>query len=276
MKILRVFPRRIKAATPDDDMAVVGRQPELTDYGRCDEVHVSVTFDWDKPKGEMLAEAWQVLGVPVKLGGPAYNTKAGEFTPGLYLKKGYVITSRGCPNKCDFCKVPEREGPLRTLKIKDGWNVLDNNLLACPIEHQQAVFDMLDRQRRPVRLTGGLEAARFTPWHATRLSAMRIESIWMAYDYPADYEPLRAAVALLRGQLVREHARKKVGAYVLMVRIEFVCPACGSRRFFVRPRKSVRCTRCGRGFTVTNFDLLEIFQNALGDKPNSARFSRLD
>lgn len=217
-RILRVFPRLVKAATPDDDLAVVGREPELADYGRCDEVHVSVTFDWDKPKGERLAEAWQVLGVPVKLGGPAYLSEAGEFTPGMYLKKGYTITSRGCPNKCDFCKVPEREGALRMLPIRDGWNVLDNNLLACPMDHQRAVFDMLDRQCRPVRFTGGIEAARFTNWHLNRMCGMKIESMWMAYDYPADYEPLMDAVAMMQGTLVRPHKSKVVGAYVLMGR----------------------------------------------------------
>jgi hypothetical protein len=149
MRIIRVFPRKTNA-TPDDALAVAGRGPELWD--EADKVLISVAFDADRQKAEELASKWALVA-PVEIGGPAYyeRTPAGEFEPGLFLKRGYVITSRGCPNKCDFCKVPEREGELRLLKIKDGWNVLDNNLLACPMEHQRAVFDMLDRQCRPVR-----------------------------------------------------------------------------------------------------------------------------
>ena len=37
----------------------------------------------------------------------------GDFVPGRYLAPGYVITSRGCPNRCWFCSVWRREGALR-------------------------------------------------------------------------------------------------------------------------------------------------------------------
>ena len=61
------------------------------------------------------------LGVPVHMGGPAFNMPGGDFVPGMYLKKGYVITSRGCPNRCWFCSVPRREGGrLRELPITEG------------------------------------------------------------------------------------------------------------------------------------------------------------
>lgn len=62
----------------------------------CDEVHISVAFTYDIPKAEYLAKLWSHLGAPVKVGGPAYGQRDGDFTPGLYLKKGYTITSRGC------------------------------------------------------------------------------------------------------------------------------------------------------------------------------------
>jgi len=124
---------------------------------------VSVTFTYDIPKAELLAEAWRHTGVPVMLGGPAYNTPGGDFTPGLYLKKGYVITSRGCPNNCWFCSVPVREGGLRELPIVDGNNILDDNLLACSEDHIRAVFTMLERQKERPLLTGGLEARLIPP-----------------------------------------------------------------------------------------------------------------
>ena len=119
MKIARVFPRRTKA-TPDDPLAFTGPPPKegLPDI---EEVHVSVAFTYDMEKACQLAEQWMKLGVPVHMGGPAFNMPGGDFIPGMYLKKGYVITSRGCPNRCWFCSVPRREGDrLRELPITEG------------------------------------------------------------------------------------------------------------------------------------------------------------
>jgi len=138
VKIIRVFPRRTNA-TPTDELAFCG-SPDLLTPG-ADEIHISVTFTYDIPRAEQLATEWKYVG-PVKLGGPAFGQASGEFVPGRYLKHGYVITSRGCPNSCWFCSVPKREGNTRELKITEGWNVLDDNLLACA-----DVFEMLSRQK---------------------------------------------------------------------------------------------------------------------------------
>lgn len=126
MPILRVFPRRTNA-TPLDDY-VTFDPPGLFIPEDITEIHVSVTFTYDLEKAHRLADCWSRIA-PVKIGGPAFNLPGGEFTPGLYLKEGYVITSRGCPNHCWFCAVPKREtNGLHELEIKDGWNVLDDNV----------------------------------------------------------------------------------------------------------------------------------------------------
>ena len=211
--MIRVFPRRTNA-TPDDDGVVVNRGPSLWD--EADEVQVSVTFEWDRPRAESLAKEWAAVA-PVLVGGPAYSSYAGEFIPGQYLRHGYVITSRGCPNRCSHCLVPTREGALRLLPIKDGWNVLDNNLLACPRHHQEAVFQMLLRQPSAPCFTGGFEARRVTEWHAEWMVRLKPETLWMAYDRASEWEPLVEAVAVFkRSGLVGPHKTKRVGAYVLM------------------------------------------------------------
>lgn len=156
-----------------------------------DEVHVSVAFTYDLPKAEELAEQWEDVA-PVRIGGPALDEPGGEFVPGRYLKKGYVITSRGCPNRCWFCRVPIREGGvIRELEIKEGNNILDDNLLACSESHVREVFAMLKRQKygRPM-FTGGLEAKRLKDWHVELLRKVRPKEIFFAYDTPDDYEPL--------------------------------------------------------------------------------------
>jgi hypothetical protein len=115
MKIARVFPRRT-SATPDDGLAFVGDPPLFRP--EADEVHVSCCFTWDRPEAERLARAWANCGYKVRVGGPAYDAPAGDFAPGVYVKTGMTITSRGCIRRCPFCLVPKREGKLRTLPIR--------------------------------------------------------------------------------------------------------------------------------------------------------------
>jgi hypothetical protein len=181
-----------------------------------DEVHVSVAFTYDMPRAERLAKEWEAVGVPVKLGGPAFNEKGGDFIAGRYLNRGYVITSRGCPNRCWFCSVPKREGyELRELPIVDGWNVLDDNLLACSDDHIKAVFEMLGRQEHKPIFTGGLEAKRLQPWHVELLREAKTQRLYMAYDTPDDYEPLvEAGKMLIQGGFTA--ASHKMCAYVLI------------------------------------------------------------
>lgn len=104
-RIIRVFPTKTNA-TPTDELVRIRETPSFFD--EADEVHVSVTFTWDIPIAEWLAKQWEPVAT-VKIGGPAYNEPGGDFIPGMYMRHGYVITSRGCPNRCWFCAVPKRE-----------------------------------------------------------------------------------------------------------------------------------------------------------------------
>lgn len=202
MRIARVFPHKRTAATPDDPLAFVDCYPGLFPP-QVDAVHVSVAFTWCKGRAEELAEAWRVVA-PVTVGGPAYNQPGADFVPGMYLKTGYVITSRGCPNRCWFCSVPHREPGLRELPITDGYIVQDDNLLACSERHIRSVFDMLDRQRRRAELRG-LEARLLKSWHIDLFLRVKAAALWFAYDEPEDYEPLRAAgLQLQEAGLTRE------------------------------------------------------------------------
>lgn len=215
MKIARVFPRRTNA-TPDDELAFVNCSPPLLAMPEVDEVHISVAFTWDLARAEILAKEWEAVGVPVKLGGPAYNEPGGEFVPGRYLKRGYVITSRGCPNRCWFCSVPKREGfKLRELPITSGFNVLDDNLLACSDEHVKAVFDMLGKQKERPMFTGGLEAKILKPWHCELLKSVKTKRMYFAYDTPDDYEPLVEAGKMLRAAGLKTESHV-AGCYVLI------------------------------------------------------------
>ena len=172
-----------------------------------------MAFTYDRAAGERLAEEWARVA-PVEIGGPAYGRPGGEFEPGRYLRRGYIITSRGCPNRCWFCSVWKREPALLELTIRDGTNVLDDNLLACSEEHIRAVFAMLGRQRGPVQFSGGLEAARLRDWHVDLLAGLKPKQAFFAYDTEDDLEPLRVAAGKLREAGLIDRA-KRIRAFVL-------------------------------------------------------------
>lgn len=212
MKLIRVFPRRTKA-TPDDALALT-RPPELFD--EADEVHISVAFTYDIPRAEQLAEHWRHVA-PVKIGGPAYGDSALDFVPGRYIKNGYTITSRGCPRRCWFCKVWKRHPEATPLPaIAEGWNVLDDNLLACPRPHVEAVFDMLRRQKRRVEFTGGLEALSLQDYQVDLLASLKPRpNCFFAYDPGDEFETLADATRrlLAAGFTVASH---RLRCYVLI------------------------------------------------------------
>jgi hypothetical protein len=208
-KIIRVFPRKTKA-TPDDELAFVACPPPF--YAEADEVHISVAFTYDLKFAEELAKWWQPVA-PVLIGGPAMMQPSGEFEPGKYLKPGYVITSRGCPNHCWFCSVWKREGGIRELEIKDGWNVQDDNLLACSEKHIRDVFAMLKRQPHKAEFTGGLEAKLLEQWHVDLLVDLKPAQMFFAYDTQDDLEPLEEASKML---LCADFNRNQMRCYCLI------------------------------------------------------------
>ena len=189
MKIARVFPHRTNA-TPVDDLSFIGHPDLFAYHQEIDKVHISVTFSWDIPMAEWLAKLWKDIA-PIEIGGPATGERGGDFVPGMYLKEGYVITSRGCPNRCWFCSVWRREGEeLRELPITDGWIIQDDNLLSCSEKHIRDVFAMLARQKNRPIFSGGLEARKLQKWHVEELLILKPEKIFVAYDTPDDRDPL--------------------------------------------------------------------------------------
>ncbi|MCL2290846.1 MAG: hypothetical protein FWC34_09140 [Bacteroidetes bacterium] len=211
-RIIRVFPRKTKA-TPDDENVRINCKPVIFD--EADEVHVSVTFTWDLRRAEYLYNQWRWAGFNTKIGGVAFGQPGGEFVPGLYLKKGYVITSRGCPNKCWFCNVHKVQGDLIELPIVDGYIIQDDNLLACSEHHINAVFEMLKRQKNKPKFTGGLEAKLLTQEMAFKLKELKPSSLFFAYDTKNDFDPLIQAGIFLRNAGFKNNSHT-VCCYVLI------------------------------------------------------------
>lgn len=185
--MIRVFPHKTNATPCDEKVYFTGPPLEpLEDR----EVYVSCLFTYHKTRAQSLAELWDRQGYNVKIGGPAFNDYGGEFVPGRFVKPGFVITSRGCNNRCWFCYTWKREGNIRELPIVDGFNVLDSNLLQCSESHIRKVFAMLKRQKQKPLFTGGLEARILQNWHVSLLREVKAQRVYFAYDTADDYEPL--------------------------------------------------------------------------------------
>lgn len=221
--MIRVFPRKTNMC-PTDDLAFFGGPPlyELPELP----VMVSVTFSWDIERGKHLCKAWCQSSRNVYLGGPAFNDMylgrpsfmpqnipPIDFVPGRFLKNGITITSRGCPKRCPWCLVPEREGRLREIAIQPGHIVQDNNLLACWRDHVERVFEMLLTQKEPVQFKGGLDIDYLEAWHIDWFKKMRIgkRGLWVSYDCKVDEKRLDKAADLLS-----DFPIEKKGCYVLV------------------------------------------------------------
>jgi hypothetical protein len=92
----------------------------------------------------------------------------------------------------------KRDPTPRLLPIIDCWNILDDNLLACPRPHVEAVFAMLRRQNRRVEFTGGLEAAALEDWHVDLLASLKPRpAMFWAYDPGDEFSTLEHAARRL-------------------------------------------------------------------------------
>lgn len=196
VETIRVFPIRT-SFTPDDELAFVGFPPLFRPGTPKTPVHVSVTFTWCRELAEKIARTWQDYYDDVRIGGPAYGDYGDAFTPGMYLKNGCTITSRGCVKHCGWC--PEKDRPLRELPIKPGWIVQDSNLLACSEQHIRTVFDMLREQKRAASFPGGLDKHFLKPWHRDLFDSISINELWFACDVTSDLPALERAAEILDG-----------------------------------------------------------------------------
>jgi len=148
---------------------------------------------------ERLQKAWLKYFPDVLIGGPAFGDEGGDFVPGLFIKEGVTITSRGCNRRCPWCFVPGREGKVREIAIKPGWIVQDNNLLACSKEHIVAVFEMLKQQKRGINFTGGLDCRLLQQRHRDLFDQIKIDELWFACDSADSLKYLERAAEILAG-----------------------------------------------------------------------------
>jgi hypothetical protein len=172
-------------------------------------VYLSVPFTW------MLDEAKEYAkSVPfeVKIGGPALmeRNECEGFEPLKLHNQFATFTTRGCPNRCEFCAVPVLEGDLKEIKdFRPAPIICDNNFLAASISHIKRVVDAIKKYAF-VDFNQGLEARRFTPEKAEILSHLKCK-VRFSFDHVNCESMVKDAVGLCR-----EKTTKDIGVYVLI------------------------------------------------------------
>jgi hypothetical protein len=186
-------------------------------------LYQSIPFTWLLPKAETQARAHKGA---VIAGGPAvvlakkngcYDLSFAE-TPECcsydalsFHNPLATFTTRGCPNRCDFCAVPSIEGDFVQLREwKPAPVVCDNNLLAGTYGHFSAVIDSL-RQFPYCDFNQGLEARRLRPYHVDLLRSLKSVKIRFAFDHPKFETVVHDAV-----ELCRSNGLKDIGIYCLI------------------------------------------------------------
>ena len=212
--ILRVFPERT-TLTPNDEYVRVG-SPELNDpMSEVSEVHVSCLFTWMKDKAESLAvEYGRIYQCPVKIGGVAYKSPAYDFEPGKYIHNSVLFFSRGCPNNCLWCLVPDIEG-RKIIELEprgDGNIIQDNNIMAVSKHHFRKVCGFL-KGKKGICFKGGIDVGLMTDWHIDLMRGLHIAELWLACDADSEIKP---TVKMIRKLSKAGFSQKKIRVYCLI------------------------------------------------------------
>jgi len=123
---------------------------------------------------------------------------------GLYnINYSLGFLTRGCPNKCSFCVVPEKEGDIKPHAdieefVRHGDAVLmDNNVLAS--NHGIKQIEKIIKFKLKVDFNQGLDARLIDNAMARLLSKVKwLNPIRLACDRQSQMKPIQKAVALLR------------------------------------------------------------------------------
>lgn len=186
-----------------------------------DTVYLSVPFTWlvEDAIGMILdSKKKAIVGGPGawlmrdRFEGTAEVRETGEpFEPVIHHNPLATFTTRGCPNRCSFCAVPQIEGDFR--EVPDFIPrpiVCDNNFLFSSTKHFNHVIDKL-KCLPYVDFNQGLDASLFTPARATRLAELKHVKIRFALDYAGEECIVVDAIGRARSA-----GLKNLGCYVLI------------------------------------------------------------
>jgi len=124
-----------------------------------------------------------------------------DYTIYTKCRKSFLWVSRGCPRKCPWCVVPEKEGaihpvPVKNLNPRGEYVVIcDNNFFANPEWFEAMCY--LRRLKFPLDFQG-IDVRVITEFQALSLSRLHhYKQIKFAWDVPGDEQKVLAGIKIL-------------------------------------------------------------------------------
>lgn len=180
-------------------------------FAQYDMVYMSKIFSFTPDYNQWITNAGHI-----EKGGTGYDLHAilppeMEFAipdysiyPSIDSKTAYGFLTRGCPNKCKWCVVPRKEGPVRPYMDVDDVAVdgrtnlilMDNNILACDYGLQQ--IEKIVQKGYRVDFNQALDARLITDDIAQLLAKVRwLNQIRFGCDTPKQIEECEHAMQMI-------------------------------------------------------------------------------
>lgn len=199
-----------------------------TPFDQYDVVYMSKVFSFTEDYRQYMTNAKKIVK-----GGTGYDIHSRlpeemeylvpdySIYPGIDHKTAYGFLTRGCPNRCKWCVVPEKEGNIHKYMdvdqiAVDGRNklvLMDNNVLACEYGLQQ-IQKIVDKKLR-VDFNQALDARLVTEDIAKLLAKVRwLDFIRFGCDTPKQITECVRAMDLI------DKYRERPGNYLMYTMID--------------------------------------------------------
>jgi len=187
----------------------IGDIVEWATIGNYDMVYQSKVFTFTKDKDPELSKCGEIIK-----GGTGYNitnylpynmdTMCPDYSIYPQFKEAYGFLTRGCPNHCSWCIVPEKEGDIRPYQDIEEFIadrkvaiLMDNNVLAH--EYGLTQIEKIIRLGIKVDFNQGLDARLIDNEKAQLLSKVKwYKPLRLACDSEEQIPHIGRAVELLR------------------------------------------------------------------------------
>ena len=189
------------------------QQPDIT-YASC-------VFTWNSGGKDRVSNEAVIGGsgidLEAKLPPEVEHIKPDyDLYPHIDFSMGF--TSRGCPRRCSWCIVPEKEGGIKpATKIYEFWDhrhtkiiLLDNNLLASP-NWQQTMEDLIT-EGLEVDFNQGLDIRLLNSENLEYLKQVKAKELRFAFDDMRQEKAVRQGIELLLEAGIRS---RRLSFYVL-------------------------------------------------------------
>ena len=178
----RLYMAKVFSFTPDYGFVIANVRGEVVRGGTGYDIRSSLLGDMDRLQ-------------------PDYS-----LYPAVDSRTSYGFLTRGCPNRCRWCVVPQKEGGIRPYMDVDDITLhgarpyavlMDNNILAC--DYGLSQLEKIAERGYHVDFNQGLDARLVTPDVARLLARVKwIKRIRFGCDTPAQIVECERAIQLVR------------------------------------------------------------------------------